>query len=155
MRLAITAKRVELIKKIWRSGMSATQIAKAVNAAEWGGRPSRNAIVGMFDRWGKQLEPCYLTAQRRLKQTNPKPLPGPPRKSKNTKNINTGYVAREPGPKLYSTERKDYGLTEEALKKHLHEERMLARDRENIRSPAVRAGEGKHHNSGRVYKKHT
>lgn len=42
--------KIDAIRTVWRDGMSAAQIAAHFHGA------TRNAIVGMYDRWGDRLE---------------------------------------------------------------------------------------------------
>ena len=52
---AQTATRIEEIKRVWRAGMSASQLAAVVSF-----RASRNTIIGMFTRHADRLAPCFL-----------------------------------------------------------------------------------------------
>lgn len=158
---AYTRARIAAIKEIWVGGMTASQIGAAVNRDSWGGKkPTRNGIIGIFTRWPKELLPCHLPPRivkksarlpprRDVATVDPEPEPEAepagkkqlPRKS--SKNLNTGYVAAEKPKAPPPPVREDYGLTDKALRKYLHEERMLARDRANINSPAYRFDGGR------------
>lgn len=142
MRLRATEIRIAEIKRVWKDGMSAGAIASAVDTGIWGKRPTRESIVGMFHRWSAELAPCRLMPVVRL------PVPEKPKTKKNTRLVELGFTAIGPKSKIPMDIRADYELTEKALQKHRHEERMLERDRANLRSPAVRAGEGTSHHPG-------
>lgn len=151
-----TPQQIEAIKAVWHKGMTASMIADAVDRGPWlGKKPTRNGIIGTFTRWQEELKPCYLTSgsharskvlkeevkkQSEGQHQESKPQESKPRK--NSRNLNTGYVAtpnKRKGSVRFTDEvRGDYSLSDQALRKHLHEERMLARDRANISSPSYR-----------------
>ena len=133
----ITLARIEIIKSIWQPGMSAADIANAIPVDKWGGKPSRGAIVGMFDRWKVELESCRLTVAPNKRPKEKEPVKADP-KRRNTKFVDIGYRVPPPKRNLNEKLRQDYSLSEKAIRKHEHEERMLARDRKNVTSPAYR-----------------
>lgn len=68
--------KIDSIKKVWRVGMTAKDIAAAIKERKcWGGkRPNANAIVGAFHRYREELRPCELNKQGfRSKPPLPKP----------------------------------------------------------------------------------
>lgn len=153
-----TRARIVAINKIWCEGMTASQIAATVNREPWGGKkPTRNGIIGIFTRWPKELHPCRLppriekksaslpprgvatiNPESEVEHTVKKRLP-----RKSSKNLNTGYVAAEKPKAAPPPVRTDYGLTDKAIRRYEHEQRMLARDKANISSPAYRFDGGR------------
>lgn len=73
-----TEARIEAIKAVYEPGMSASEIAASI------GGPTRNAIIGMYGRYSKQLEQFPL---RPFRTCSTKPRTGrklPKRKKPNT-----------------------------------------------------------------------
>ncbi len=69
--MAWTEDRVELLKKLWAEGLSASQIARTM------GDVTRNAVIGKVHRLGLSGRATTSRADRPRRATIPKPQPKP------------------------------------------------------------------------------
>lgn len=69
--MAWTEERVELLKKLWTEGLSASQIARTM------GDVTRNAVIGKVHRLGLSGRATTSRADRPRRATIPKPKPKP------------------------------------------------------------------------------
>ena len=77
--MAWTDERIELLKKLWEEGMTASQIAEEL------GEVSRNAVIGKAHRLGLQSRPSPVVSKEAEKPVEAAPPPPAP-------------VAAEPAP---------------------------------------------------------
>lgn len=69
--MAWTEERVELLKKLWAEGLSASQIARSM------GDVTRNAVIGKVHRLGLSGRATTSRSERPRRATIPKPTPKP------------------------------------------------------------------------------
>jgi GcrA cell cycle regulator len=71
IRMAWTEERVELLKKLWAEGLSASQIARTM------GEVTRNAVIGKVHRLGLSGRATTGRSNRPRRAALPKPMPKP------------------------------------------------------------------------------
>jgi len=78
--MAWTDDRIDVLRKLWGSGFSASQIAK-----ELGEGVTRNAVIGKAHRLGLEKRPSPVKTDKTKKAAKPKAAP-PPKKEKVSSN---------------------------------------------------------------------